>query len=177
MLAVPGNHDIPYAFPARVTSPWREFERQWQTVEPIYASDARARRRASTRSARGTTSRAASATSNCGRAAAKLAQAAPGALRVVALHHQLINAPWRSHKKPVARRHHVLSELVAAGAELVVGGHIHQGAVAERREFEVLAGRRGRLRDLDRARASASRGRSGSARRAAASPTAPTSDH
>ncbi len=57
------------------------------------------------------------------------------------MHHQLIDAPWRAHKKPVARRHHVLSELVAAGAELVVGGHIHQGAVAERHEFDVLVGR------------------------------------
>jgi hypothetical protein len=57
------------------------------------------------------------------------------------MHHQLIDAPWRGHKKPVARRDHVLSRLVAAGAELVVGGHIHQGAVAERHEFDVLVGR------------------------------------
>ena len=34
MLAVPGNHDIPYTFPARFTHPWREFERQWETTEP-----------------------------------------------------------------------------------------------------------------------------------------------
>jgi hypothetical protein len=30
----------------------------------------------------------------------------------------------------------VLASLVDAGAELIVAGHIHQGAVAERREFE-----------------------------------------
>ena len=38
VLAVPGNHDIPYSFPARLASPWREFERVWETVEPVYAS-------------------------------------------------------------------------------------------------------------------------------------------
>src|SRR3954471_6030249 len=37
VLAVPGNHDIPYTFPARFSQPWREFERQWETVEPVYA--------------------------------------------------------------------------------------------------------------------------------------------
>jgi len=39
VLAVPGNHDLPYTFPARFTSPWAEFERQWQTTEPTYSSD------------------------------------------------------------------------------------------------------------------------------------------
>jgi 3',5'-cyclic AMP phosphodiesterase CpdA len=66
--------------------------------------------------------------------------AAPGALRVVVLHHQLIGAPWRSRKKPVAHRAHVLGRLVDAGAELILGGHIHQGAVSERHEFEVITG-------------------------------------
>src|SRR5437773_1929156 len=39
LLVIPGNHDIPYTFPARFTSPWTEFERQWQTVEPVHRSD------------------------------------------------------------------------------------------------------------------------------------------
>jgi hypothetical protein len=58
----------------------------------------------------------------------------------VTLHHQMVGAPWRSRKKPVARRLHVLATLVDAGAELILGGHIHQAAVAERHEFEVVAG-------------------------------------
>ncbi len=70
----------------------------------------------------------------------KLRLAAPGALRVVALHHQLIGAPWRSRKKPVARRNHVLAKLVDSGADLIVGGHIHQATVSERHEFEVITG-------------------------------------
>jgi hypothetical protein len=31
----------------------------------------------------------------------------------------------------------VLASLVEAGAELIVAGHIHQAAIAERREFEI----------------------------------------
>ena len=40
VLAVPGNHDIPYTFPARFTSTWSEFERQWQTTEPEFVGPA-----------------------------------------------------------------------------------------------------------------------------------------
>ena len=53
------------------------------------------------------------------------------------MHHQMIGAPWRTRKRPVARRSHVLGTLIDAGAELIVSGHTHQGAVAERHEFEV----------------------------------------
>jgi 3',5'-cyclic AMP phosphodiesterase CpdA len=138
VLAVAGNHDIPHAFPARFTSPWREFERQWQTVEPIYAGEHV--HVVGVNSVRPWHHQSGGVgDEQLQRAAAKLAQAAPGALRVIALHHQLINAPWRSRKKPVARRGHVLAELVAAGADLFVGGHVHQTAVAERHEFAVLA--------------------------------------
>ena len=49
----------------------------------------------------------------------------------------MIGAPWRSRKRPVAKRSEVLAELVDAGAELILAGHIHQAAVSERHEFEV----------------------------------------
>ena len=39
LLVVPGNHDIPYTFPARFTRTYDEFERQWETTEPVYRSD------------------------------------------------------------------------------------------------------------------------------------------
>src|SRR4029434_6892980 len=39
LLAIPGNHDIPYTFPRRFTQPWQEFERLWETTEPVYRSD------------------------------------------------------------------------------------------------------------------------------------------
>jgi len=139
LLVIPGNHDIPYTFPARFTRPFREFERNWQTTEPVHRSDdffvvglnsVRPWRHQSggVRSAQ------------LRRAEELLAEAPEGALRVVALHHHLIGAPWRSRKKPVARRSHVLASLVDAGAELILAGHIHQAAVAERHEFEVAPG-------------------------------------
>ncbi len=133
---IPGNHDIPYTFPARFTRTFAEFERHWQTTEPVYRSasvlivglnSVRAWRH----QGGGLRQR------QLAWAAEQLASAADGTLRIVTLHHHLIGAPWRSRKKPVARRNHVLASLVQAGAELVLAGHIHQGAVSERREFEL----------------------------------------
>src|ERR671936_2873210 len=34
LLVVPGNHDIPYTFPARFTRTYDEFESHWETTEP-----------------------------------------------------------------------------------------------------------------------------------------------
>lgn len=136
VVAVPGNHDIPYTFPARFARPWAEFERLWETTRPVYVSNSvclvginsvRPWRHQS----------GAVRDGQLDWAVSRLAAAPPGALRIVALHHQLGGAPWRTRKRPVARRDHVLGTLVDAGAELVVSGHTHQGAVAERHEFEV----------------------------------------
>jgi len=139
VLAVPGNHDIPYTFPARFTSPWSEFERQWQTTEPeLIGAGAHVVGLNSVRPWRHQSGAVSDA--QLARATAKLHAASQDKLRVVALHHQMIGAPWRSRKKPVARRTHVLATLVDSGAELIVGGHIHQGAVSERHEFEVITG-------------------------------------
>ena len=54
------------------------------------------------------------------------------------LHHQLAGSPWRWRKLPLAARSRVLRQLSEAGAQLVLGGHIHQGSVSARSEFEVL---------------------------------------
>ena len=133
---MPGNHDIPYSFPARFVRPWAEFERLWQTTEPVHRSDVlcvvglnsvRPWRHQSGGLRDGQLARATRA----------FAEAPAGALRVALLHHQLTGAPWRTRKRPVARRSHVLGALVDAGAELILSGHIHQGAVSERHEFEI----------------------------------------
>ena len=139
MLVVPGNHDIPYTFPARFTRTFAEFERHWETTEPIYRSprivavglnSVRAWRHQS----------GGIRQEQLDRAATALRTGEGNPLRIAVLHHHLIGAPWRSRKRPVARRNHVLASLVDAGAELIVAGHIHQGAVAERREFEIAVG-------------------------------------
>ena len=137
--AIPGNHDIPYTLPARFTSTWREFEREWKTTEPIYASEQL--HIVGLNSVRpwlhqwGAVRRA-----QLQWACARLAEAHGSALRVVVLHHHLVGAPWRSRKRPVPRLNHVLAALVDGGAELILAGHIHQAAVSERREFEVVVG-------------------------------------
>ena len=138
VLAVPGNHDIPWA-PSRLIRPFAEFDRVWHSREPTYESpelhvvglnsvrwwrhQSGGVREGQLRDAR-----------------RRLADAADGALRVAVLHHQMLGAPWRTRKKPVARRNHVLRSLVEAGAELILAGHIHQAAVSERHEFEVVGG-------------------------------------
>jgi len=136
LLVVPGNHDIPYTFPARFTRPFAEFERQWDRAEPVHDSDGlfvvglnsvRPWRHQS----------GGIRSSQIDRARDLLARAPQGALKVVALHHHLVGAPWRSRKRPVSRRSEVLAGLVDAGAELILAGHIHQAAVSERHEFEV----------------------------------------
>ncbi|HMJ00071.1 MAG TPA: metallophosphoesterase [Gaiellaceae bacterium] len=139
VVAIPGNHDIPYSFPARFTRTFAEFERHWETTEPVFRSpmlhvvglnSVRPWRHQSGGIREG----------QLARAREFLAEAPEGALRVVTLHHHLIGAPWRSRKRPVARRSHVLASLVDSGAELILAGHIHQGAVSERHEFEVITG-------------------------------------
>jgi len=136
LLTIPGNHDIPYTFPKRFTSPWLEFERLWDETEPVYRSDTllvvglnsvRPWRHQSGRLHPGQVERA-----------QELLREAPAtALRVVTFHHHLLGAPWRSSKKPVAKRNVVLAGLVDAGADLILAGHIHQSTIAERREFEI----------------------------------------
>jgi 3',5'-cyclic AMP phosphodiesterase CpdA len=139
VLAVPGNHDIPHAFPARFTRPWAEFERHWETTEPVFDSDGL--RVVGLNSARPWRHQSGGLGGEAlERATARLGEARPGALRVVCLHHHLTGAPWRSRKRPVSRRAHVLDSLSAAGAEMILSGHIHQSAASERREFEVGLG-------------------------------------
>jgi 3',5'-cyclic AMP phosphodiesterase CpdA len=137
VLAVPGNHDLPYT-PARFVRPWTEFERIWETTEPT--ASAAGLHVVGLNSARpfrhqaGAVSRA-----QLERAAERLAAAEEGALRVAVLHHHLIGAPWRAaNKRPVSRRNRVLHALVEAGADLILAGHIHQAAVSERHDFEVV---------------------------------------
>jgi len=139
VLAVPGNHDIPYTPIARFTRTYEQFERRWKTTEPVYSSEnlhviglnsVRPWRQQSGRVR----------PRQLEEAAVRLAEAPLTALRVVVLHHHLLGAPWRSRKRPVRARSKVLASLVDAGAELILAGHIHQGAVSERHEFEVVHG-------------------------------------
>jgi 3',5'-cyclic AMP phosphodiesterase CpdA len=137
VLAVPGNHDLPYT-PARFFRPWAEFERVWDTTEPTVALPGL--HVVGLNSARPFRHQGGALTSaQLDRAAGRLGAAADGALRVAVLHHHLLGAPWRAaRKRPVSRRNHVLQALVDAGSDLILAGHIHQAAVSERHEFEAV---------------------------------------
>jgi 3',5'-cyclic AMP phosphodiesterase CpdA len=136
LLAIPGNHDIPYTFPKRFTRPWHEFERLWGETEPVYRSEEMvAVGLNSVRPWRHQSGRLRDA--QIQHAARALDEAPAEALRIVVFHHHLLGAPWRSRKKPVAKRNRVLAGLVEAGADLVLAGHIHQSTIAERHEFEI----------------------------------------
>ncbi len=137
VLAVAGNHDLP-ALPARrLTAPFVSFLREWRELEPVYRSH--------TIVVCGLNSvrplryqRGALSAGQLARAATIVSSAPQGALRVVAVHHHLAGAPWRTGKRSLPRRAHVLSTLGAAGVELVLSGHTHQALVLDRRE--ILAG-------------------------------------
>jgi len=138
MLVVPGNHDIPYTFPSRFTRTYAEWQRVFGTPDPVYSSESLHVVGASSvrpwRQQSGALSGA-----KLARIETSLRGAPAGALRVVALHHHLAAPPWRAaRKRPLKDRDRVLEHLAGAGAELVAAGHVHQGAVAERREFEAL---------------------------------------
>jgi len=136
LLVVPGNHDMPYTLPARLTSPWAAFERHFGTTEPVHASAEL--QVVGLNSARPLRHQGGLITAaQLSRAQEALARGAPGACRVAVCHHQLLGAPWRSRKRPLAHRASVLAGLLAAGAELVVSGHIHQASASEGREFQV----------------------------------------
>lgn len=138
LLVVPGNHDIPYTVPTRFTRTYAAWHEVFGPIEPVYASEGLVVAGVSSvrpwRQQGGAVDRARLAA-----AIDRLQQGAPDALRVVALHHHLAAPPWRAaRKRPLSDRDAVLRTLVAGGVELVIGGHVHQGAVTERREFKVL---------------------------------------
>jgi 3',5'-cyclic AMP phosphodiesterase CpdA len=140
VLTVPGNHDMPYTLPARLTRTYAEFTRQWGELEQTHASPTlhviglNSSRRL--RHQGGALHR-----EQLERARQRLSEAQTDAYRVVVLHHHMVGAPWRAaRKRPVSHRNRVLRALVEAGADLILAGHIHQAALSERQEFEVVEG-------------------------------------
>ena len=140
LLVVPGNHDMPMLPPHRFTQTFDQFERVWQTTEPVYQSERLVV--CGLNSARPWKQQGGALGKEQLRSAARVLGEAPDtAYRVVALHHHLMGAPWRTAKLPISDRSRVLKAFIEAGAELIVSGHVHQSMVGERREFELVPGR------------------------------------
>jgi 3',5'-cyclic AMP phosphodiesterase CpdA len=138
LLVVPGNHDIPMLPPGRMLHTFRAFERHW-SMDPIHSAPGLEVVGLSSVTPWGY-QRGRVRSGDLDRAIARLEAADPGAFRVVVLHHQMAGAPWRTRKRPLSGRSKVLRRLAAAGAELILGGHVHQATIAERRDFEVVPG-------------------------------------
>jgi 3',5'-cyclic AMP phosphodiesterase CpdA len=137
LLVIPGNHDIPRWPPWRFTRTFDEFLRHWPELEPVYRSERVVV--CGLNSVRPWKQQGgALRRSQLERVVDVFTQAPQGALRIVAVHHHLLGAPWRSQKRTIANRSSVLGALVDAGAELILSGHVHQSSVGERREFEVV---------------------------------------
>jgi 3',5'-cyclic AMP phosphodiesterase CpdA len=138
LLVIPGNHDIPRWPPWRFTRTFDEFKRVWTELEPVYRSEGLVV--CGLNSVRPWKQQGGAVReSQIARVREVFAASPPSALRMVAVHHHLLGAPWRTAKRTIANRSTLLGDLVDAGAELVVSGHVHQSAVGERREFEVVA--------------------------------------
>lgn len=137
-LAVPGNHDIPYTLPARVTHPWDRFVSVFGTTDPVLrTANAVVCGLNSARPWRHQGGRLDAA--RLASAATALRDAPADALRIVVCHHHLAGAPWRALRKfPLKQRDATLRAFAGAGAELVLGGHIHQSTAVERHAFEAL---------------------------------------
>ena len=145
LLAIPGNHDIPYTVPARFTRTFDAWTRVFESTQPVHAGDGLAV--VGLNSARAWRLQGGALRDDELRRALGRLEAAPaGALRVLAFHHHFATPPWRAaRKRALSRREEVLRALRDAGVELVAGGHVHQASVTETREFRVLPGDGGAL--------------------------------
>jgi len=139
VVAVPGNHDLPALPPRRVLAPFDAFVAVWGETEPVYRSASAVVCCLNSvrpwRYQRGAVSAA-----QLERVRATMATSPANALRVVALHHHLTSAPWRTGKRTIPARSRTLASLASSGAELVIAGHTHQSVVVERRELQHAPG-------------------------------------
>lgn len=126
LLAIPGNHDIPlFNLAARVLVPYGGFKRAFgENLEPGLSVPGLQVTGVNTtrpwRHKNGEVSRA-----QIERVAARLRQAEPGQLRVVVVH-QPVWITQEQDRRNLLRGHELaLEQWGAAGADIIMGGHIH----------------------------------------------------
>lgn len=125
-LSIPGNHDIPlYNFLARALSPYGGYQRAFgRNLEPeldapdllvVCVNTTRPRRHKD-----GEVSQA-----QVARVATRLRQAQPTQLRLVVVHQPVMAARADDERNLLHGREGAVRTWVAAGADVVMGGHIH----------------------------------------------------
>ena len=126
VLAIPGNHDVPlFDVLARVTRPYNLYREAFgDDLEPVHASaDLLVQCLNTTRWWRHTNGEI--SPEQIERVAVRVAGAGPGQLCVVVVH-QPVSVPQASDVHNLVRRHAAAVHRWAdAGADLVMGGHIH----------------------------------------------------
>ena len=129
-LATPGNHDTPWmGIAERVAAPFRRYAcAVGPPEESAFDADGLAVR--AINSARGWQirldwSKGHVSRSQASRAAKRLDAAAPGALRVLACHHPLVEAVGGPMTGRVRGGHFAARRLIAAGVDVVLTGHLH----------------------------------------------------
>jgi 3',5'-cyclic AMP phosphodiesterase CpdA len=126
LLAIPGNHDIPlFNFPARLFAPYANYARAFgNDLQPQYESDAfLATGVNTTRPARhkdGEVSR-----DQAARVARQLRTAAREQLRIVVVHQPVLALQAEDEKNLLHGRADAVRAWTAAGADIIMGGHIH----------------------------------------------------
>ncbi len=125
-LAIPGNHDMPlFALAARAFNPYGRYRRAFgDELEPVVdLPDCLAIGVNTTRWYRhedGDVSQA-----QVERVAARLARASPGQLRIVVVHQPVAVTRKRDRGNLLDGREAAVRRWAGAGADLVLGGHIH----------------------------------------------------
>jgi 3',5'-cyclic AMP phosphodiesterase CpdA len=125
-LVIPGNHDIPlYNLPMRWLRPYGNYQKAMgPDLEPVYESDRiLAIGLNTTRPGRHKDGEV--STEQIDRVTARLARALPGQLRLVVLHHPVRAKVESDLSNLLHGREHAMAAWVDAGADLLLGGHIH----------------------------------------------------
>lgn len=126
VLAVPGNHDIPlFNLWARLFSPYGNYSRVFgRDREPFFRSDSLLIVCLDTtrwyRHKNGELS-----TAQIQRVADQLQACARNQVRIVAMHHPVLAIRMKDEVNIVRRRNEAMRAWAEAGADLILGGHIH----------------------------------------------------
>ncbi len=144
-VAVPGNHDVPlYRVWERALVPFGAYRKHFdRDLEPVW-SDPELQVVGLNTAYNWTFKNGHVSRRQLSRLAERLAAGAPGALRVVVAHHHLIAPPEFSKHKPVAGSRRIVDALTAAGADVILSGHLHLTYRASSEDFHPF-GRRGAL--------------------------------
>ena len=129
-LLTPGNHDVPYySIPHRIFDPWSRYEATFGPARD-HNLDAPGLDLAAVNTARGAQprmnwSKGQISPGQIRRTAAAIAQAAPGALRVIACHHPLMEMVGGPMTGKVWNGRAAAEAFSKAQADLVLTGHVH----------------------------------------------------